>query len=147
MSRASQSESASSSDQKEWDAQPKALALSCRRLKMLEHYLVTGDDFAPARKILSEALLHLFGHLARAPLHLFLHGAQLSDFALPLLNCFLAIPLGFTLVGSEKSELDSGHCLFQPVEPVVVHLRKEKEQEASQSHHGESSNARAGKRA
>ena len=97
---------------------------------MLEHYLVTGDDFAPARKILSKALLHLLGHLARAPLHLFLHGAQPSDLALPLLNCFLAIPIGFTLVGSEKSELDSRHCLFQPVEPVVVHPRNDKEQEA-----------------
>jgi hypothetical protein len=36
IARASQDESASYSDQKERDAQPKALALSCLALKMLE---------------------------------------------------------------------------------------------------------------
>jgi hypothetical protein len=114
---------------------------------MFEHDLVTGGDFAPARKILSKALPHLFGHFSCSPLDLLLHRAQPVDLALPSLDCFLAIPIGFTLIGSEKGELDGGYCLFQPVEPVVIHLGNDHEQEASQRDHGESSNTRTGERA
>jgi hypothetical protein len=94
---------------------------------MFEHYLVTGGDFAPARKVLSKALLHLFGHLPRAPLDLLQHRAQPLDLAHTSLDCFLAILVGFTLIGIEKDELDGGHCSFKPVEPVVVHLWKDEE--------------------
>ena len=108
---------------------------------MVEHHLIACGDFAPARKVLSEALLFLFGHLSCSPLYLLLHGAELLDLAQPPLNRLLAVPIGFALIGRKKGKLDRGRCLFEPVKPVVIHLGKDKQEEAGQPHRGQSSNA------
>src|SRR4030095_9495569 len=113
---------------------------------MVEHHLIACSDFAPARKVLSETLLFLFGHLSCSPLYLLLHGAETLDLAQPALNRLLAVVIGLALIGAKEDELDGGDRLFKPVKPVVIHLGKNKQEEAGQRHCGQGSNADAVKR-
>src|SRR4030095_6606835 len=112
---------------------------------MVEHHLIACGDFAPARQVLSEALPFLFGHLSCPPLYLLLHRAETLDFAQPPLNRLLAVLIGFALIGGEEGELNRGHCLFEPVKPVVIHLGKEEKEEAGQPHCGQDRNTDTGK--
>src|SRR5262245_18665122 len=107
---------------------------------MVEYHLIACDDFAPARKVLSEALLLFFGHLSGPPLYLLLHGAETLDLAQPPLNCLLAVVISLTLVGGEEDELDRGRRFFEPVKPVVIHLGKDKQEEAGQRYRSQGSN-------
>src|SRR4030095_7688191 len=108
---------------------------------MVEHHLIACSDFAPARKVLSETLLFLFGHLSCSPLYLLLHGAETLDLAQPALNRLLAVVIGLGLIGAKEGELAGGDCLFEPVKPVVIHRGKDKQEEAGQRHCGQGSNA------
>ena len=104
---------------------------------MVEHHLVACGNFAPARKILSEALHLLFGQLPCSPLYLLLHRAELLDLAQSPLNRLLAVLIGFALIGGQEGELDGGYCGFELVKPVVIHLWKDQKQQAGQAHSGE----------
>src|SRR6266481_9028156 len=108
---------------------------------MVEHHLVTGGDFAPAGEVLSKTLLLFFGHLLCSPLHLLLHCAETPHLAHPALHRVSAVPVSFAFIGSKKSELDGGRCLFEPVKPVMIHLREDEKEKTSQPDRGRGGDA------
>src|SRR5688572_18382092 len=98
---------------------------------MAQHHLVPCSNFTAAGKILSETLLLLFGHFFCPPLDLLLYGAELLDLTQPALNRLLGVPISFALFGGKKGELEARHCPFEPVKPVVIHLREDHKEETS----------------
>ncbi len=118
----SESQGAKASEGEERKPQPITLAPARLASERAEHHPVSFADLITACQEVAEPLLLVGWHLSRSPLDLLLEDSQPLEVALVAPDRLAALPVGLALPGSEEGELDPRRRLFEPIEPVMIHM-------------------------
>ncbi len=127
-----QGQSAQTPKGEEREPQPATLAPPRLASERPEHHPVSFGDLITACQEVAEPLLLVGRHPSRSLLDLLLEDSQPLKLGLVAPDRLAALPVGLALPGGEEGELDPRHRLFEPIEPVMIHMWEGEKQKAGE---------------